>query len=95
MNISLPQSGELTLQYGGTDLVTLHGEDLSDGHGSVEVLIDKTVAEIFVDGGRRYIVRELPAGSAAAGLRLHAEAAPATLNRITVYQLKSMWKGQA
>ena len=95
VNISLPQSGEFTLQCRGTDLVTLRGKDFSGDQVSVEVLIDKAVAEIFVDGGRRYFVRELPAGNDPAGLHMHSEGGPATVKCLEVYQLKSMWEGKA
>ena len=95
MNVSVPQDGGLTLRYQGTDLVTLHSGDLTGGQGSVEVLIDKAVAEIFINGGRRYIVRELPASNDPSGLSIHAEGTAGALNRVEVYELKSMWAGNA
>ena len=95
MNVSMPQDGGLTLRYQGTDLVTLHSGDLTGGQGSVEVLIDKAVAEIFINGGRRYIIRELPASNDPSGLSIHAEGTAGTLNRVEVYELKSMWAGNA
>ena len=95
MEIGLPQGGAITLQYQGTDLVTLHRADLNGNQGSVEILIDKAVAEIFVNGGRRYIVRELPASTNPTGMSVHAEGTAGTFNRIEVYQLKSMWRGRA
>ncbi len=91
LNVSLPKDGGLSLQYQGTDLVTLNSGDLKDGQGSVEVLIDKAVAEVFINGGRRYIVRELPASNDPGGLRLRNEGTAGTLNRLEVYELKSMW----
>ena len=95
MDVTLPAGGALTLQYQGTDLVTLHPADLTQGHGSVHLLIDKAVAEIFVDGGRRYIVRELPASDSRTGLGCRLEGAGSTLNHLDVYELKSMWGGKA
>ena len=95
MDVSLPQDGGLTLQYGGTELVTLHSGDLKDGRGSVEVLIDKAVAEVFINGGRRYIVRELPASDDATSLHLRSEGPSGTLNHLEVYELRSMWGGKA
>ena len=93
MEVTLPADGALTLTYQGTELLTLHRTDLPEGHGSVRVLIDKAVAEIFVDSGRRYIVRELPASESRTGLGCRLEGAGATLNRLSVYELKSMWPG--
>ena len=95
IDINLPQDGALTLQYQGTDLITLHSGDLKDGQGSMELLIDKAVAEVFINGGRRYIVRELPASNDPTGLRLHSEGTSGTLNRLEVYELRSMWGGKA
>ncbi len=95
MDVTLPPDGALTLQYQGTDLVTLHPVDLPQGHGSVQLLIDKAVVEIFVDGGRRYIVRELPASTSQTGLALRLGGAGATLNHLDIYELKSMWRGKA
>ncbi len=95
MNLSLPQGSELTLQYQGSYLVTLGRGDFKDGQGSVEVLIDKAVAEVFVNGGRRYIVRELPASTDPTGLHLQEGGSSGKLNHLEVYELKSMWEGKA
>ncbi len=95
MDVTLPQDGALTLQYQGTELATLHAADLPKGQGSVHLLIDKAVAEVFVDGGRRYIVRELPASDSPSGLGVHLEGTGSTLNHVDVYELKSMWGGKA
>ncbi len=92
MEAKLPSDGALTLQYQGTDLVTLHAADVPEGHGSVQVLIDKAVAEVFVDGGRRYIVRELPASDSRNGLSCKMEGTGASLQHVDVYELKSMWE---
>ncbi len=95
MDVTLPPDGALTLQYQGTDLLTLHSADLPEGHGSVQLLIDKAVAELFINGGRRYIVRELPASDSRTGLGCRLEGAGTTLNHLDVYELKSMWGGKA
>ena len=95
MDVSLPQDGALTLQYQGADLITLHAADLPQGHGSVQLLIDKAVTEIFVDGGRRYIVHELPASDSRSGFGCRLEGVGSVLNRLDVYELRSMWGGKA
>ena len=91
MEITLPTGSALTLQYQGTDLVTLHPEDFPEGHGSVELLVDKAVAELFVNGGRRYLVRELPASDSRTGLDCRLEGTGATVRHLDIYELKSMW----
>ena len=95
IEVTLPPDGALTLHYQGSDLFTLHSADLPQGHGSVQMLIDKAVAELFIDGGRRYIVRELPASDSRSGLSFRLEGAGTVLNRVDAYQLKSMWGGKA
>ncbi len=95
MDVSLPQGGALTLQYQGADLITLHAADLPQGHGSVQLLIDKAVTEIFVNGGRRYIVHELPASDSRSGFGCRLEGVGSVLNRLDVYELRSMWGGKA
>lgn len=95
MDVTLPPNGALTLQYQGTDLLTLYPADFPEGHGSVQLLIDKAVAEIFVNGGRRYIVRELPASDSRTGLGCRPEGTGAILNHLDIYELKSMWVGSA
>ena len=95
MDVTLPPDGALTLQYQGTDLVTLRFADLPQGHGSVHLLIDKAVAEVFVDSGRRYIVRELPASDSRSGLACRLQGAGSTLKHIDIYELESMWRGKA
>ncbi len=95
MEVTLPADGALTLEYQGTELVTLHRADLPGGRGPVRLLLDKAVAEIFVDGGRRYLVRELPASDSRSGLGGRLEGAGATVDELDMYELTSMWAGGA
>ncbi len=81
-----------TIRYNGNDLVTLTAQNLDNGRCSVEVLIDKSVAEIFVNQGSRYIVRELSNSSLRQGLSLSVEGAAQRLDHLDVYEMKSMWR---
>jgi sucrose-6-phosphate hydrolase SacC (GH32 family) len=58
----------------------------------LEVLIDKAVAEIFVDAGARYIVREIPTTAGGHGLELGLGKNTSAINRLEICQMKSMWK---
>lgn len=91
IDATLPLGSTLTLRYQGVDLVTLHAADFSNSRGSLQLLIDRTVAEIFVNGGRRYIVRQLPASDSHIGLEF--EGAGSTINHIDIYELQSIWRG--
>ncbi len=94
VEVTLPSEGALILQYQGTNLVTLHASDFVQHHGSVRLLLDKAVAEVFVDGGRRYIVRELPSSESGTGLRCKLEGANVIIDRLDAYELKSMWESR-
>jgi sucrose-6-phosphate hydrolase SacC (GH32 family) len=58
----------------------------------VEVLIDKCVAEIFVDGGVRYIVREIAQTAGGQGLELSLGQKTSIVNHLDIYEIHSMWK---
>ena len=88
----LEKDGELVLRYQGTTLATIHAAELEKDRGSVEVLIDKGVAEIFVDGGARYIAREIPTTTGGHGLELGLGSG--TIDRLEICPMKSMWKAQ-
>jgi sucrose-6-phosphate hydrolase SacC (GH32 family) len=96
LNVTFEKEGELAIRYGGEVLTTIHDSELEKGRGSVEVLIDKGVAEIFVDGGARYIVRELPTSLgdkevSDQGLELIPSKAATTFNKLEVYSMQSIW----
>jgi fructan beta-fructosidase len=63
--------------------------------GTAEILIDKTVAEIFIDGGRRYIVKELPAATNVRGIELDMGRSGSIFNTLDVYKMASIWKHEA
>ncbi|MEO6815937.1 MAG: glycoside hydrolase family 32 protein [Edaphobacter sp.] len=89
---ALERDDVLTLRYQENSLATISFDDLENGHGTVEVLIDKSVAEIFVNGGRRYIAREIPAVASTQGLECGMGRAGSILNRLELHEMKSMWQ---
>ena len=88
---SLESGGELAIRYNGNDLATIAANDFENGRGQVEILIDKGIAEIFVDGGTRYITRELPLFSGGRGLELGITQKASVLQHLAIFQMKSMW----
>lgn len=86
LQLSLHDNDELSIQYQGTALTTLKA-----GSVSVELLIDKCVAEIFVNGGERYLLRQLPPSADPRGLEFFPAAANSGISRLEVYEIKSMW----
>jgi sucrose-6-phosphate hydrolase SacC (GH32 family) len=90
-NLVLQKGHPLAIEYQGANLATIDPQDLQDGRGSIELLIDKAVAEIFVDAGRRYIVREIPASTSARGLTFSSGESANVFTSLQVYEMKSMW----
>jgi hypothetical protein len=90
LKVNLAKGDELTLGYQGNTIAAISSAELENGRGSLDVLIDKGVAEIFVDGGARYIVREIPTTPSASvefGLQDNARA----IDRLEIFPMKSMW----
>jgi sucrose-6-phosphate hydrolase SacC (GH32 family) len=92
LQASLESGDGLAVRYDGHDLTTIASEDLENGRGQVEILIDKGVAEIFVDGGVRYITREIPLSTGGHGLQLSLKQKASVINHLEIYEMRSMWK---
>jgi sucrose-6-phosphate hydrolase SacC (GH32 family) len=90
LTVTMTAEDTLTLRYEGAILATMQAADLENGSGSLELLIDKSVVEIFVNQGSRYIVTEAPP---AAGGRLECSVATGktSVRELQIYQMKSIW----
>jgi len=82
---------ELRIRYQGTELTSIQFGDLVGGRVSVELLIDKSVAEIFVNDGTHYIIKELPAPTTALGLEVETGLPGTILDTVEAFELKSIW----
>jgi fructan beta-fructosidase len=91
LHATLKTGAELRIRYQGTELTSIQFGDLEDGRVSVELLIDKSVAEIFVNDGARYIIRELPVATTAHGLEVETGRQGTILDTVEAFELKSMW----
>ena len=93
-NAVLAGAGELTetaIEFGnpGRHDLVIGGIDASFEGTSAVIFTDRTVNEIYVDGGRRYIVRTKPAAafeSTASELRTDEP-----VSRLTIHRLRSIW----
>ena len=92
LQASIESGDGLAIRYNGNILTTIASEDLENGRGQVEVLIDKGIAEIFVDGGARYITREIPLSTGGHGLELSLKQETSVINHLEIYEMKSIWK---
>jgi sucrose-6-phosphate hydrolase SacC (GH32 family) len=93
LQVALEKNDALTIRYDGSTLATIQSTEFENGLGRVEVLIDKAVAEIFVNGGARYIVREIPAAPGGHGLGFSVGRDASLVNRLEIYEMKSIWTG--
>jgi sucrose-6-phosphate hydrolase SacC (GH32 family) len=91
LKVFLEKDDELAIRYQGNTIGTIHFAELNHGRGSIEILIDKAVAEIFVDGGARYLVREIPTTSGGHGLEFGWGRSTSAITRLEIWQMKSMW----
>jgi sucrose-6-phosphate hydrolase SacC (GH32 family) len=91
LKVTLEEGDALAIRYNGNTLASVDYQQLDQGSGSLEILIDRAVAEIFVDEGARYIVREIP-NTPGSGLEFGTEKNTSVINRLEVYPMKSMWQ---
>jgi fructan beta-fructosidase len=87
MTFGLPHGNVLRLRYQGNALVDLSSYDVT----SLEILIDKTVAEIFLNDGQRYIVKQLEPATNNKGLEFDGTDYGASIHSLDVYEMQSVW----
>ena len=95
LNVTLEKGDELTIRYRGNTIASIHSADLAKGRGFIEILIDKGVAEIFVDGGARYLMTEIPTTTGGHGLELGLGKNMSRIDRLEICQMKSIWTARS
>jgi len=102
MNVILEPDKYLLLMFNGNELINFSTNDLLNelpvpGTGKslydIEILIDKTSAEIFLNKGERYIIKALQAKNNN-GLEFLSEKYAPLLQQLEVYELKSIWDNE-
>lgn len=91
LKFTLEKGKTLRIYYQGKEFLTIHAEELLQGENTLEILIDKTVAEIFINDGTRYIVKQLTGSGNKDGLVFESEKDGPFLNQLEVYEMKSIW----
>jgi sucrose-6-phosphate hydrolase SacC (GH32 family) len=91
LHLTLDKDDALNILYRGDTLATIHSAEFENGDGVLEMLIDKGVAEIFVDGGARYIIRELPTSSGGQSLELGLGKTMSRVDRLEISRMMSIW----
>jgi fructan beta-fructosidase len=91
LHFTLNNGNAIRLIYRGNELINLASHALLDGENTLEILLDKTVAEIFVNNGTRYLVKNLPIKKNNEGLRFESLKDGQTINQLEIYEMKSIW----
>lgn len=91
MKFTIDAGNTLSLRYKGNELVNISASELPAGSNEMELLLDKTSAEIFINNGARYIVRNLLPAKNDRGLEFSSELYGPTIQQLEVYEMKSIW----
>ena len=92
LKFSVADGNKFGLRYQGNEILNLPSTDFHPGENEMEILIDKTVAEIFINKGEYYLVRQLPPARNDHSLEFDSERYGPFLNSLQVYEMKSIWK---
>lgn len=92
MHFTLADGNNLRLRYQGNELLTLTSAEVQKGENQLEVLIDKTVAEIFLNNGARYIVRQLSPARNGRSLEFDGAEYGPSIRSLEVYRMHSIWE---
>ncbi len=92
MTVTLPAGNNLHLRYQGNALLNLASTDLRPGENEIEILLDKTVTEIFINKGQRYIIHQLLPKTNDYSLEFDGEKYGPAMRSLQVYEMKSIWE---
>lgn len=91
IKFTLAEGNTLRLRYQGNELLELRDTGVQKGENQLEILIDRTVAEIFLNNGQRYIVRQLPNPRNAKSLEFDDAGYGPVIRSMKVYDMRSIW----
>ena len=91
MKFRLDAGNKMEIRYQGNEILNLTSTDFPNGENQMEILIDKTVAEIFINNGERYIIRKLLPKRNDNSLEFDSEKYGPFLESLIVFRLKSIW----
>jgi len=64
---------------------------LRDGTLNLRILVDSSIVEVFAENGERVLTDLVYPAPGSNGLKLFAEGGPATVDAITVHQMRGIW----
>lgn len=92
--VSLEKDDKLVVRYGSSDLAGIAYADFKGGRGLVEILVDRAVAEVFVDHGMRYILSQIGRQEEARRLELCLGRRGSIIESLIVHEMASIWQPQ-
>ena len=91
MKFTLAAGKALRLRYQGNEILDLAPADVEAGVNELEILIDKTFVEVFLNKGERYIIHQLMPAVNGKGLEFDSQEYGPDLQSVQVYPLQSVW----
>ena len=91
--LALGKGNKLTVLYQGNEILSLSDQNIKAGDNDLEILIDKTVVEVFINNGEHYIVNNLPAKKNETGFEFNTDDTSSIFKTLQVYEMSSMWGG--
>jgi fructan beta-fructosidase len=91
MKFSLAAGNRLSLRYQGNVILDLASTEVNKGNNELEILIDKTVVEFFLNHGERYIVHQLVHPANNNSLEIDGYKYGPEIKSLNVYEMKSIW----
>jgi fructan beta-fructosidase len=87
---TIGQQDSLRLNYNGTEILNIAATDCKPGENTMELIIDKTSSEIFINNGEHYIVEKL-SGINKGGLTFSGPKNSISISQLELYEMKSVW----
>jgi sucrose-6-phosphate hydrolase SacC (GH32 family) len=91
MKFTIAAGNKMSLRYQGNEILNLAASDFSSGENEIEILIDKTVAEIFINKGEHYFTKRIQTKTNYRSLEFDSEKYGPSLTSLEVYEMKSIW----
>nr|WP_198160715.1 glycoside hydrolase family 32 protein [Pedobacter panaciterrae] len=87
---TIAKNDTLRINYGGNEILKFSATDFNEGENTIEILIDRTTSEIFVNGGERYIVENFSKYTGE-GLTFKDAQNTVRISQLELHTMKSIW----
>ncbi len=87
---TIGQNDSLRLKYNGNEILSIAGNECKPGENTIEIILDKTSSEIFINGGEHYVVERLTKFNKQ-GLTFTCPQNSINISQLELYEMKSVW----